>query len=80
MFFINLITMKFNKWLATNISMDVVYDDILKKTQLKEVLGVGLTVKLKNSAFFPHSRSTDVLFPENGQLINTFAPSNTGAF
>lgn len=46
-FFTNLVTMKFNKWLATNISMDLVYDDdILKKTQLKEVLGVGLTVKL----------------------------------
>jgi hypothetical protein len=39
--------MKFNKWLATNISVDMVYDDdILKKTQLKEILGIGLTVKL----------------------------------
>ena len=46
-FFTNLLTMKFNNWLATNISVDVVYDDdIIKKTQLKEVLGVGLTLKL----------------------------------
>jgi hypothetical protein len=47
LFFTNLVTMKFNKWLATNISFDMVYDDdILKKTQLKEILGIGLTVKL----------------------------------
>jgi hypothetical protein len=47
LFFTNLVTMKFNKWLATNISVDMVYDDdILKKTQLKEILGIGLTVKL----------------------------------
>ncbi|HAO46857.1 MAG TPA: DUF3078 domain-containing protein [Ferruginibacter sp.] len=46
-FFTNLLSLKFNKWLATNISADIVYDDdILKKTQLKEVLGIGLTVKL----------------------------------
>ncbi len=46
-FFTNLLTLKFNKWLATNISVDVVYDDdILKRTQLKEILGIGLTVKL----------------------------------
>lgn len=46
-FFTNLMTLKFNRWLATNISVDVVYDDdILKKTQLKEILGIGLTVKL----------------------------------
>lgn len=43
----NLLTMKFNKWLATNISVDVVYDDdIIKKTQVKEILGIGLTLKL----------------------------------
>lgn len=47
LFFTNLVTMKFNKWLATNISVDMVYDDdVLKKTQLKEILGVGLTLKL----------------------------------
>lgn len=47
MFFTNLITMTFNKWLATNISVDMLYDDdILEKTQLKETLGVGLTLKL----------------------------------
>lgn len=46
-FFTNLLSMKFNKWLATNISVDVVYDDdVVKKTQVKEILGVGLTVKL----------------------------------
>lgn len=46
-FFTNLLSMKFNKWLATNISVDIVYDDdIIKKTQLKEILGIGLTVKL----------------------------------
>jgi hypothetical protein len=46
-FFTNLLSLKFNKWFATNISADIVYDDdVLKKTQLKEVLGVGLTVTL----------------------------------
>jgi len=46
-FFTNLVTMKFNKWLATNISVDMVYDDdVLKRTQLKEILGIGVTVKL----------------------------------
>ena len=46
-FFTNLLSLKFNKWLATNISADIVYDDdILKRTQLKEVLGIGLTLKL----------------------------------
>lgn len=47
LFFTNLVTMKFNKWLATNISVDMVYDDdVLQRTQLKEILGIGLTVKL----------------------------------
>jgi Protein of unknown function (DUF3078) len=46
-FFTNLLSMKFNKWLGTNISVDMVYDDdVIKKTQLKEILGIGLTVKL----------------------------------
>ena len=46
-FFTNLLTMKFNKWLGTTVSVDVVYDDdVIKKTQLKEILGIGLTVKL----------------------------------
>lgn len=46
-FFTNLLTLKFNKWLATNVSVDVVYDDdVLKKTQLKEILGIGMTLKL----------------------------------
>jgi Protein of unknown function (DUF3078) len=47
LFFTNLVTMKFNKWLATNISVDMVYDDdVLQETQLKEILGIGLTLKL----------------------------------
>lgn len=47
LFLTNLVTMKFNKWLATNISVDMVYDDdVVQKTQLKEILGIGLTLKL----------------------------------
>ena len=47
LFVTNLLTMKFNRWLATNMSFDMVYDDdILKKPQLKEILGIGLTIKL----------------------------------
>lgn len=43
----NLLTMKFTKLLATNISIDLIYDDDLKKRlQLKEILGIGLTLKL----------------------------------
>ena len=43
----NLLTMKFNKFFATNLSLDLIYDDDVKKRlQVKEVLGVGLTVKL----------------------------------
>lgn len=43
----NLLTLKFSKVLATNISLDLIYDDdIIERLQLKEILGVGLTVKL----------------------------------
>lgn len=43
----NLLTMKFTKIFATSLSVDLVYDDDVKKRlQLKEILGVGLTVKL----------------------------------
>lgn len=43
----NLLSMKFTKSLATNISLDLIYDhDIRRRLQLKEILGVGLTVKL----------------------------------
>ena len=43
----NRLTMKFSKVLATNISLDLIYDDdIIKRLQVKEILGVGLTVKL----------------------------------
>lgn len=43
----NLLTMKFSKALATNISLDILYDDdVIKRTQLKQILGVGLTLSL----------------------------------
>ena len=43
----NLLTMKFNKIFATNLSLDFIYDDDVKKRlQIKEVLGVGITIKL----------------------------------
>jgi hypothetical protein len=46
-FMTNLLTMKFNKWLGTNLSVDLVYDDdVIKKTQLKQILGIGLSVNL----------------------------------
>ncbi len=44
----NLLTMKFNKWLGTNISFDLIYDDdVVKRLQLKEILGIGLTLSLQ---------------------------------
>lgn len=46
-FFTNLLAMKFNKWLGATISVDMIYDDdIIKKTQIKEILGIGLTTSL----------------------------------
>ena len=43
----NLLTMKFNNIFATNLSLDLIYDDDVKqRLQVKEVLGVGLTMKL----------------------------------
>ena len=45
--FTNLLSMKFNKWLGTTISLDMIYDDqILQRTQVKEIFGLGLTIKL----------------------------------
>ena len=42
----NLLTMSFTKNFATNLSLDLLYDDdVLKKLQLKEILGIGLTMK-----------------------------------
>ena len=42
----NLLTMSFTKNFATNLSVDLLYDDdVLKKLQLKEILGIGLTMK-----------------------------------
>jgi hypothetical protein len=42
-----LLTMNFTKNFATNLSVDLLYDDdVLKKLQLKEILGIGLTMKL----------------------------------
>ena len=44
--FTNLLTLKFNKWLGCTVSLDMVYDDdILKKLQLKEIFGLGITLK-----------------------------------
>ena len=46
--FNNLLSMKFNKWLATNLSLNILYDDdVIKKTQVQEILGLGITIKLK---------------------------------
>jgi len=43
----NLLTMKFTKVFATNVSLDLIYDDdVIKRLQIKEVLGIGFTVKL----------------------------------
>jgi len=43
----NLLTMNFNKTFATNLSLDLIYDDdVIKRLQLKEVLGIGLTINL----------------------------------
>ena len=43
----NLLTMKFTKVFATNLSLDLIYDDDVKKRlQVKEILGIGITVKL----------------------------------
>ena len=43
----NLLTMKFTKNLATTLSLDLIYDDdVLKRLQLKEILGIGLVLKL----------------------------------
>lgn len=45
--FNNMLVLKYNTWLATSISVDILYDhDILAKTQLKEILGIGLSLKL----------------------------------
>lgn len=46
-YFTNLLVMKFNKWLGTSVSVDILYDDdVIAKTQLKEILGIGLTLNL----------------------------------
>lgn len=43
----NLLTMKFNKFLSTNVSLDMIYDDdVIKRLQVKEILGIGLILKL----------------------------------
>lgn len=47
LFMTNLLTMKFTKIFATNLSLDLIYDDdVLGRLQVKEILGIGLTVKL----------------------------------
>jgi len=43
----NLLTMKFNKIFAANLSLDLIYDDdVIKRLQVKEILGIGITAKL----------------------------------
>jgi hypothetical protein len=43
----NLLTMKFTKNLATTLTFDMIYDDdVIKRLQIKEILGIGLTLKL----------------------------------
>lgn len=47
LFFTNLLVLKFNKWLGSTISVDLVYDDdVIGKLQVKQILGLGLTLKL----------------------------------
>ena len=47
LFFTNLLVLKFNKWLGSTISVDMIYDDdVISKLQLKEIFGLGLTLKL----------------------------------
>lgn len=43
----NLLTMKFTKLFATNLSFDLIYDhDVRQRLQVKEIFGIGLTVAL----------------------------------
>ncbi|MBC8314712.1 MAG: hypothetical protein H8E51_04340, partial [Bacteroidetes bacterium] len=53
-----LLTLKVNKWLATTINLNLIYDDdiIIKddkndpggpRTQFKEILGVGISYKIE---------------------------------
>jgi len=43
----NLLSMKFTKTFGTNISLDLIYDDdVRRRLQVKEILGIGLTLKI----------------------------------
>ncbi len=43
----NLLTLKFTRIFATNLSLDLIYDhDVRQRLQVKEILGIGLTVAL----------------------------------
>jgi len=43
----NLLTLKITKNLGTNLSFDMIYDDdVIKRLQIKEILGIGLILKL----------------------------------
>ncbi|RPE13919.1 DUF3078 domain-containing protein [Chitinophaga lutea] len=56
-FWTNVLSMKVNKWLSANVSLDMIYDDDVKefentktgvmgpRLQIKQVLGIGLTAK-----------------------------------
>lgn len=42
-----LLSMKVNKWLSTSLQTQLLYDDdVIQRTQFKEIFGVGLTYKL----------------------------------
>lgn len=43
----NLLTLKFSRILSTNLSLDFIYDDdVIKRLQVKEILGIGFILKL----------------------------------
>jgi hypothetical protein len=47
MLFTNLLTLKFTPVFAANISLDFRYDDdVLGRLQVKEILGLGITLKM----------------------------------
>jgi hypothetical protein len=40
------LAMKVNKWISANIALDLLYDDdAIKKLQVRQLLGVGLSAK-----------------------------------
>jgi hypothetical protein len=46
LYFTNVLAMKVNKFISANIALDLLYDDnAIKKLQVRQLLGVGLTAK-----------------------------------